>query len=102
MPMLHIVNKSPFEKNAFESCLNHAMAGDSIIMIEDATVGAITNSSFSDKLEQALKDKKVFALGGDLSARGIDASRIIKGIEIVDYLGFVDLTIDNEITQSWL
>ena len=102
MAMLHIVNKSPFEKNSFGSCLNHALAGDSILMIEDAAVGAIKNSSFSSSLEQALTDKKVYVLGGDLSARGIDNSRILEGIEIVDYSGFVELTVNNETTQSWL
>jgi len=102
MSMLHIVNKSPFEKSSFGSCLNHALADDSILMIEDATVGAVKGSSFSDKLESALSDKKVYVLGGDLAARGIDQSKVIDGIEIVDYAGFVDLTVSNETTQSWL
>ena len=102
MAMLHIVNKSPFEKNAFQSCLNHAKAGDSILMIEDAVVGAIKNSTFSDALISALNDKKVYVLAGDLSARGIAINRIVDGIEHVDYAGFVDLTVANETTQSWL
>lgn len=102
MAMLHIVNKSPFEKNSFQSCLNHAKTGDSIIMIEDATVGAIKNSAFSDQLASAISDKKVYVLGGDLAARGIDQSRMLDGIDIVDYAGFVDLTVSNETTQSWL
>jgi len=46
MAMLHIVNKSPFERNAFESCLNHAVAGDSILMIEDAAVGAVSKTAW--------------------------------------------------------
>jgi len=102
MSMLHIVNKSPFEKNSFMSCLSHAKEGDSILMIEDAAVGAIKDSSFSDALKSAIKDKKVYVLGGDLAARGIDQDRMLEGIEIVDYAGFVDLTINNETTQSWL
>ena len=102
MSMLHIVNKSPFEKTSFRSCLNHAKAGDSILMIEDAIVGAVKDSSFSVKLAKVLDDKKVYVLGGDLAARGIDNSKIITGIEIVDYSGFVDLTVSNDKTQSWL
>ena len=102
MAMLHIVNKSPFEKNSFQSCLNHAKAGDSILMIEDAAVGAIKGSSFTSQLTSALGEKKVYVLGGDLAARGIDQSRMVDGIEVVDYAGFVDLTINNETTQSWL
>ena len=102
MSMLHIVNKSPFEKTSFGSCLNHAKAGDSILMIEDAAVAAIESSSFSEKLINAMTDKKVYVLGGDLAARGIAKNRMIEGIEIVDYAGFVDLTVNNEKTQSWL
>ena len=102
MSMLHIVNKSPFEKNSFQSCLNHANAGDSILMIEDAAVGAIKGSSFSAELTSALSEKKVYVLGGDLAARGINQDRMIDGIEVVDYAGFVDLTVNNETTQSWL
>ncbi len=102
MAMLHIVNKSPFERVAFESCLNHASAGDSILMIEDAAVGAVEGTVFSDKIKAAMTDKSVYVLGGDLTARGMNEDRVIDGITIVDYEGFVDLTADNDKTQSWL
>ena len=102
MAMLHIVNKSPFEKVSFRSCLNHARAGDSILMIEDAAVGALDGTSFSDKLKTAMADKSVYVLGGDLAARGLSEDRMIDGIKAVDYAGFVDLTVENETTQSWL
>ena len=102
MAMLHIVNKSPFERGTFESCLGHASAGDSILMIEDAAVGAMDGSSFSEKLKAAMADKSVYVLSGDLAARGISEDRIIDGIKTVDYAGFVDLTVENETTQSWL
>jgi len=100
--MLHIVNKSPFEKSSFSSCLSHAKKGDSILMIEDATVGAIKDSTFSSQLISALIDKNVYVLTGDLLARGINQERIIEGIQLVDYEGFVDLTVDNHPIQSWL
>lgn len=100
--MLHIVNKSPFEKLSFNSCLNHAQAGDSILMIEDAVLGSIKNSSFSELLEIGLENIKVYVLGEDLAARGINHKRIIKGIEVVNYDGFVELTVINEKIQSWL
>ena len=102
MAMLHIVNKSPFERVAFESCLNHASAGDSILMIEDAAVGAVEGTVFSDKLKAAMADKPVYVLGGDLTARGMSEDRVIDGVTIVDYEGFVDLTADNDKVQSWL
>lgn len=102
MAMLHIVNKSPFERVAFDSCVDHASEGDSILMIEDAAVGAVDGTAFSDKLKAAMADKSVYVLGGDLAARGMSEDRIIDGIQVVDYAGFVDLTAENEKTQSWL
>ena len=102
MAMLHIVNKSPFEKVAFESCLGHACEGDSILMIEDAAVGAVDGTSFSDQVKAAIADKSVYVLGGDLTARGMSEDRVIDGVTVVDYAGFVDLTADNDKTQSWL
>lgn len=102
MSMLHIVNKSPFERNALESALGHALEGDSILLIEDAAVGAIKGSQFADTIASALSDKSVYVLGGDLNARGINDDRIIDGIKIVDYTGFVDLVAECDKTQSWL
>ena len=101
MSMLHIVNKSPFERVAFDSCLAHASAGDSILMIEDAVVGAVNGSSFSGKVKAAMADKSVYVLGADLAARGLEG-KAIEGVTIVDYAGFVDLTANNDTTQSWL
>lgn len=102
MAMLHIINKSPFERHTFESCLNHASAGDTILMIEDAAVGAMTNTAFAADVEAALRDKSVYVLSGDLAARGLGEARIIEGVKTVDYAGFVDLTVSNQTVQSWL
>ncbi|MBF0334232.1 MAG: sulfurtransferase complex subunit TusB, partial [Alphaproteobacteria bacterium] len=43
--MLHTVNKSPFEKNALESCLSHAVEGASILLIEDGVYAALGGTS---------------------------------------------------------
>ena len=102
MAMLHIVNKSPFERTAFESCLKHISVGDSVLMIEDAVVGAMQNTRFSAHIEQALKESSVYVLSGDLAARGLSQERIISGVTAVDYEGFVDLTVECDTTQSWL
>ena len=103
MAMLHIVNKSPFERNALRSCLGHALPGDSILMIEDGAVGAIDGSSIAADIKAAMAaEKAVYVLGPDLAARGMKTDRVIEGVTVVDYAGFVDLTADNEKTQSWL
>ena len=104
MAMLHIVNKSPFERNALRSCLAHALSGDAVLLIEDAVIGAVSGTSVAAELQQAINGNSVaiYALGPDLAARGVKAERMLEGIQVVDYAGFVDLTVANEKTQSWL
>jgi len=100
--MLHTVNKSPFDRNSLDSCLRLAKKGGAILLIEDGVIAAMSGTAESSKLEGALADHSVFVLGPDLQARGLDASKIIEGINVVDYGGFVDLTVEHGTVQSWL
>ena len=102
MAMLHTVNKSPFERNSLESCLRLAKGGCSVLLIEDGVYGAIQGTEKSDMVTSAMKDVKFYVLGPDLNARGIGNSKIIDGINVVDYDGFVDLAAEHDVTQSWL
>ncbi len=99
--MLHTVNKSPFDRNSLEACLRHAQEGSTILLIEDGIYAAATGTRFTPVVEAAMKKFKICALSADVKARGMQ-ERIIDGIEIVDYSGFVDLVEQNERVQSWL
>jgi tRNA 2-thiouridine synthesizing protein B len=98
--MLHIVNKSPFERQALENCLGVATKGSAILLIEDGVYAALKNTPSGEKLDASSKDLKIFVLGPDLAARGVD--QVIDGAEVVDYGGFVDLTVEYSPVQSWL
>ncbi len=100
--MLHTVNKSPFEKNSLEICLRYASAGSDILLIEDAVYGAIQGTAAEEQIRAAAQDKKIYALGPDLKARGFDEGQVLDGITVVDYGGFVDLTVENDKVQAWL
>jgi tRNA 2-thiouridine synthesizing protein B len=100
--MLHTVNKSPFEKNALDSCLRLAQKGSAILLIEDGVYGAMKGTAFEGKLKEAVASFKVYALGPDLKARGLDESKVVDGIRVVDYGGFVDLAAENDKVQAWL
>lgn len=102
MPMLHTVNKSPFERNTLSSCLQHSLAGSSVLLFEDAVYAAVTGTAHSASLEAAMADRSIYVLGPDLRARGLDPGQVIEGIQVVDYEGFVDLTIAHENVQSWV
>ena len=99
--MLHIVNKSPSEKNALDSCLRTAKKGSAILLIEDGVYGATRGTAAEGKLKAAMADIQVFALWPDLEARGMQDT-VIDGIKQVDYAGFVDLVAGNKNVQSWL
>jgi len=102
MPMLHTINKSPFERGALESCIRLATKGSSVILIEDGVYGATKGTNASSMVENAMKDLSFFVLGSDLKARGVDESRLIDGVTVVDYSGFVKLSVENDKVQSWL
>ncbi len=99
--MLHTVNKSPFERNSLESCLTHMQPGNALLLIEDGVYGALEGTLVSAKIKEAMKNMKVFALAPDVDARGVGA-RLIAGVQLVDYSGFVDLVTEYSKVQSWL
>lgn len=102
MGTLHTVNKSPFDRNSFATCLAHAGAGDAILMIEDGVVGARKGSNFAPALAAKLATCAIYALGPDLAARGIKPEDVLEGVKLVDYAGFVDLTAENARVCAWL
>jgi len=102
MSVLHIINKSPFEKNSLDTCLRLAKKGSAVLLIEDAIYAAQKNTAVADKIDAAVIKHTVYALEPDLDARGVDKSTIIDGISLVDYDGFVQLATEYSGTQSWL
>ncbi|MES9855222.1 MAG: sulfurtransferase complex subunit TusB [Sedimenticola sp.] len=101
MSELHTVNKSPFEKSSFDSCMGYALEGSAVLLIEDGVYAAMKGTS-AEAMVQAAKGVKFYALGADLKARGIAADRMIEGFEIVDYAGFVDLSAEYSKVVAWV
>ncbi len=100
--MLHIVNKSPFEKNSLDSCLRLSKNGSKVLLIEDGVYGALKGTDIEVNLVSNLEQKKIYVLEPDLKARGIEPDSLIAGIESVDYDGFVELAAAAPKTQSWM
>jgi len=99
--MLHIVNKSPTERNSVDTCLSHAQKGSKVLLIEDAVYAATRGSAAEAKVKSVMADVTIYALQPDLAARGM-ADRVIEGVNLVDYGGFVDLVAEQTNCQSWL
>ena len=102
MSILHLVNKSPTDRNAFDTCFRMASPGDSILLTEDGVYAALANAEFANKITSRLGNFSFYVLGPDVDARGLGDTPLIEGISAVDYEGFVDLVADNDVTQSWL
>lgn len=99
--MLHTVNKSPFERNALKSCLAYVKPGSAVLLIEDGVYAALADTTASDMVKQAMTKVSVYAMGPDLEARGV-AQRVIDGVKVIDYAGFVDLVVEHPNNQAWL
>ncbi len=102
MSILHTVNKSPFEKTTLQSCLDHALPGDAVILIEDGVYAALPRTAASNRIAARMNEVSFYALGPDLSARGVANGSLADGVKVVDYDGFVDLVTEHEIAQAWL
>ncbi len=103
MAMLHIVNKSPFERNALDACLRLAAPDASVLLIEDGVIAATRAARVADKVTDAMqRGLAFFVLAPDVRARGLGEERLISGVTAVDYDGFVDLVANHDNVQSWL
>ena len=100
--LLHLVNKSPTDRYAFDTCFRMAKSGDAILLIEEGVYAAIAKSEFAEKVTSRLADFSFYVLGPDVNARGLADIPLIEDIKVVDYEGFVDLVADTKATQSWL
>lgn len=98
MSILHIVNKSPYEKNSLDTAVGFVKDSDAVLLIEDAVYAAAKGGKAAAKLDGL----DVSVLGSDLAARGIGQDKLIDGVSVVDYAGFVDLVEAKDSTQSWL
>ena len=100
--MLHTINKSPYEKNSLQTCLRVAPDKSDILLIEDGVYAALKNTDFEKNILEGQKIHKFYVLEPDLKARGLDIKSLIPNIDIIDYIGFVKLAVENARVQNWL
>ncbi len=99
--MLHTVNKSPFDHGALGACLKFASKGSAVLLIEDGVYAAARNTAVEKQVQDALKRVSIYALRPDVEARGMQ-NRVMDGVRLVDYGGFVDLVTEHNAVQSWI
>ena len=101
MSILHIINSSPAMHSSLQSCLRVIQKDSAIILIEDAVIAAKKDCHTDQLIKDYCKKINLFVLEPDIKARGIKSDQLIQGVELVDYDGFVRLTVKYEGTQTW-
>jgi len=108
MSILHTVNKSTYERDTLEACVRLAAKGGSVLLIEDGVYSAMSGGKKSSVIENA-SDLSFYVLGPDIKARGLSEKarglsedRLIDGVKVVDYKGFVELSVSNDSVTAWL
>lgn len=92
MSTLHTVNKTA-ANNALEACLRVISSGDCVLLIEDGVYQAAELA-----LHPQASDLQLYALAGDVAARGI---KLPEAITPIDYAQFVDLVCQQQRSVSW-
>ena len=95
--MLHLIFQSPIEI----AMLERIDSGDDVLFLENAVLRLLAKGTLYTALTKLLKHNRLFVLADDIKVRGISASELVKGIEVIDYSEWVDLTVKNPIIQSW-
>jgi tRNA 2-thiouridine synthesizing protein B len=97
--MLHAVNKSPLESNALRAALRIAAPGDPLLLLEDGVHAARPGARSEALMADALAGHPVYAIEPDLRARAI--GRVIEGIRVIGYDGFVELVEQHQVV-TWV
>jgi len=101
MSTLHTVNKSPFTHNTLASCLQVCSDSDAILLLEDGVLAGLKGAPCAEEMSAAItKGIKIFALINDIQARGL-SEKIRPDIQMTDYNGFVQLSLEHRSVQSW-
>jgi tRNA 2-thiouridine synthesizing protein B len=98
--MLHIINKSSFERNNLQTAVNFVDDNSVVLLTEDGVISATTNTK-SDLIADLAGSGRVYALQGDVDARGL-STKVASGVKLVDYEGFVDLVVEHGTPVSWV
>ena len=95
--MLHLVSS----KNNTQQALGFMADGDAILFMESSTLHLLNSSVFIKGLRECAVKVKFYTLISDIQLRGIVCDEVSELINIVDYTGFVDLTVAHNTIKTW-
>jgi tRNA 2-thiouridine synthesizing protein B len=75
----------------------------SLVLIHDGVLGISQEGEIPPLMKKLLeKSIKIYAIGADIKARGIDPKTTLNNVTLIDYDDLVDLLIENPINVSWM
>ena len=95
--MLHIVSISSGHEALFERITK----GDALLFVAGSVLCLHKNSQSAKTILAYCQDFKCYALKADLLARGLASDETLPEITIVNYQGFVSLTVEYEVIKAW-
>lgn len=99
MSTLHILTAAPAQSSQLSSCLRLLAAEDGVLLCGEAVQALRAGSAAAKQLLACEQTYQLYALQEDLQARAIDASQM--PVTVVDYSGFVALTVEYARVNSW-
>lgn len=85
---------------SLKTCLRLATAQDAILLIEDGVYTVMENTITTSLLKEAPAELTIYALTEDINMRGI-AKPFNSTIKLIDYAGFVELTLAHHPIHTW-
>ena len=97
--MLYTINNSSLTSSSLDSLLRIVPSGSPILFYEDGVYNAVEGARDAGKIKDALESHPIFAIDADIEARGL--KKLIKGVKVIGYDGFVELVEKNDVVP-WL
>ncbi|WP_428355989.1 sulfurtransferase complex subunit TusB [Methyloprofundus sp.] len=95
--MLHIIRTSV----GLEVLLDRVAEGDALLFVESAVLCLHKQSQSAQRIRSIDKPLQYYALQSDVLARGLSLATIMAEVSIVDYPGFVRLTVEHKVIKTW-
>ena len=95
--MLHLIFQSPIDSAVLERMAD----GDVAVFMESAVLGVLQTARQANVLADKLNSNRLCVLAEDMLTRGILESELLAGLEVIDYPGLVQLTVEHPLISSW-
>ena len=95
--MLHIISAAV----DYEVLFARIAEGDAILFVAGGVLSLYKNSQSAKLIKPYCQQFHFYALETDILARGLALEDVLSEIRMVDYPGFVSLTLEHKVIKTW-